>query len=186
MKTEQIWKRNGYVLRPAQWEDAEDYYTQNFCPLEPEIARLTGSRTVFSRDEVVGFFRQCISAEDRYDFLLIAPDGRILGECVINEIDWDLRCGNFRIVIFHERDCGKGLGSFMTESVRDFAFETLRLHRLELDVFSFNPRAEQTYLRAGFRREGVLREAVRDGNGYGDDILMAMLETEWQTLRQNR
>lgn len=128
--------------------------------------------------------RRCVQAEDRYDFFLIAPDGRMIGESVINEIDWALRCGNFRIVIFHERDCGKGLGGFMTAAVRDFAFGTLGLHRLELDVFSFNPRAEQTYLRAGFRREGVLREAVRDGDGYGDDILMAMLETDWQAFKQ--
>ena len=31
---------------------------------------------------------------------MMAPDGRILGESVINEIDWDLRCANFRIQYF--------------------------------------------------------------------------------------
>ena len=51
-----------------------------------------------------------------------------------------------------------------------------------MDVFSFNPRAERAYLAAGFRREGVLRDAVRDGDGCGDDILMALLEEEWRTL----
>lgn len=55
MKTEQVWEQGGYMLRSARWEDAEDYYAQNFCPMEPEIARLTGSRTDFSRDEVVDF-----------------------------------------------------------------------------------------------------------------------------------
>lgn len=43
---------------------------------------------------------------------------------------------------------------------RDFAFEKLNLHRLELDVYSFNSRAEKAYLAAGFKREGVLRDAV--------------------------
>lgn len=66
--------------------------------------------------------------------------------------------------------------------MRDYAFGSLGLHRLSLDVFSFNPRAEHVYRRAGFRREGVLRDAVRDGDGYGDDILMAMLEDEWRAL----
>ena len=63
------------------------------------------------------------------------------------------------------------------------AFERLGLHRLELDVFSFNTRAERAYLKAGFRREGVLRDAVMDGDGYADDILMAILEEEWKALK---
>ena len=71
----------------------------------------------------------------------------------------------------------------MVETTRDFAFETLKLHRLELDVFSFNPRAERAYLKAGFRREGVLRDAVLDGETYADDILMALLEDEWRALK---
>ncbi|ARR37987.1 GNAT family acetyltransferase [Lactobacillus delbrueckii subsp. delbrueckii] len=56
------------------------------------------------------------------------------------------------------------------------------MHRLELDVFSFNPRAEKAYLRAGFKREGVLRDAVFDRGKYADDILMAIVEDDWRKL----
>ena len=62
------------------------------------------------------------------------------------------------------------------EITRDFAFEILKLHRLSLDVFSFNTRAEKCYLKAGFKREGVLRDAILNGNVYADDILMSILE----------
>ncbi len=71
----------------------------------------------------------------------------------------------------------------MVETTRDFAFEELKLHRLELDVYSFNPRAERVYQKAGFRREGVLRDAVLDGQQYADDILMSILEEEWRQLK---
>lgn len=50
--------------------------------------------------------------------------------------------------------------------------------RWERDVCSFDPRAERVYWKAGFRREGVLWDAVRDGEGYADGILMAILEEE--------
>lgn len=182
-KTAPSWQKDGYILRLAQPEDAEEYYRQNYVPLDPEVARLTGCKPEFSRDEVVNFFLNCLEADDRYDFLLIAPDGRIVGESVVNEIDWDLRCANFRIGIFHAGERGRGIGTWMVETTRDFAFETLKLHRLELDVFSFNPRAERAYLKAGFRREGVLRDAVLDGETYADDILMALLEDEWRALK---
>ena len=68
--------------------------------------------------------------------------------------------------------------------MRDFAFEILKLHRLSLNVFSFNKRAEKCYLKAGFKREGVLRDAVINGNEYADDILMSILESEWAELKK--
>ena len=95
------WTWRGCTLRPARHEDAEAYFHHNFAPLDAEVARLTGSRTDFTHDEVVGFFHRCVDAEDRRDFLIIAPDGRIIGESVINEIDPDARCANYRVAIFH-------------------------------------------------------------------------------------
>ncbi len=177
------WTKDGYVLRLAEAADAEEYYRQNFNPLDAEVARLTGCKTEFTHDEVVNFFLQCVEADDRYDFLIIAPDGRIIGESVINEIDWEARSANYRIGIFHSNERGRGIGSWTVKMTRDFAFEKLKLHRLELNVFSFNSNAEKTYLATGFKREGVLREAVWDGKEYADDILMAILEDEWREIK---
>lgn len=73
-KTDKEWKKDGYLLRLSRWEDAVNYYTQNFCPLDAEVIRLTGSRQSYTWEEVVGFFMQWVQAEDRYDFLLIAGE----------------------------------------------------------------------------------------------------------------
>lgn len=175
------WEKDGYVLRLSKREDAENYYWQNYNPLDPEVARLTGCKPSFTHDEVVDFFLSCVDDENRYDFLIIDPDGNIIGESVINEIDWDVQSANFRIGIFHSNVRKKGIGSWAIRMTCGFAFEQLHLHRLELDVFSFNPGAEKAYLKAGFRREGVLRDAVKDGDTYADDILMAILEDEWRS-----
>ncbi len=177
-----IAEKDGYIIRFAEAEDAQAYYEQNYCPLDKEAARLTGSKEVFTKEEVVSFFLKSMEDSDRYFFLIIAPDGKIIGESVINEIDWDLRCANFRIGLYKQTERGKGIGTWATEVTRDFAFEELKLHRLELDVYSFNPRAEKVYLKAGFKREGVLRDAVMDGGEYADDILMSILEDEWRAL----
>lgn len=182
MTTDFTAQKDGFVLRAAAAADAAAYYEQNYCPLDPEVARLTGCKPAFTRQEVTDFLLRSLTAEDRYLFLLVSPEGRILGESVLNEIDWQLRCANFRICLYHAPQRGRGLGSWMTAVTRDFAFGTLGLHRLELDVYSFNPRAEKAYRKAGFQREGVLRDAVLDGDKYAADILMAMLETDWQQL----
>lgn len=179
-----ISEKEEFVIRFAKAEDVLKYYEQNYCPLEKEVARLTGSKEAFTKDEVTSFFLKSLKEDDRYLFLIIAPDGRIIGESVINEIDWNLRCANFRIALFHSAERGKGIGTWATQVVRDFAFEELKLHRLELDVYSFNPRAEKIYLKAGFKREGVLRDSILDGDKYADDILMAILEEEWKAIKR--
>lgn len=184
MNTNIIAEKDGYLIRLAKAEDMENYYEQNYCPLDKEVARLTGCKEVFTKEEVTSFFLKSIEEDNRYFFLVISPDGRIIGESVINEIDWDLRCANFRVGLYRMDERGKGIGTWVTERTRDFAFEELKLHRLELDVYSFNPRAEKAYVKAGFKREGVLRDAVMDGDTYADDILMSILEDEWRELKK--
>ncbi len=183
-KQDAVWTKDGFVLRLARETDAQAYYEQNYCPLDPEVARLTGCKESFFPEEVGAFFSRCLADDDCYLFLLIAPDGRIVGESVINEIDFSLRSANFRIALFHPTVRGRGIGTWAAQATRDFAFSVLKLHRLSLDVFSFNPRAERVYAKAGFQREGVLRDAVRDGNRYADDILMAMLEEDWKKCKE--
>lgn len=183
MNTNIIAEKNGFLIRLAKSEDAINYYKHNYCPLDKEVARLTGCKEVFSEEEVTSFFLKSIEENNRYFFLIISPNGKIIGESVINEIDWNLRCANFRIAIFHMSERGKGIGTWVAETTRDFAFEKLKLHRLELSVYSFNPRAEHTYSKVGFKREGVLRDAVMDGNKYADNILMSILEDEWKSLK---
>lgn len=186
MNSEILGKKNGFLLRAAQKEDAQKYFRQNYDPLDGQVARLTGCNPHFSEDEVIRFFYNALADPDRYDFLIVTEEGNIIGESVINEIDWELRKANFRIAIFHSNICSKGIGSWAIEKTVDFAFENLHLHRLELDVFSFNKRAQKAYLKAGFKIEGVLKDAVKDGDQYADDILMAILEEDWKALKTKK
>ncbi len=173
------WEKDGYRLRPAAVADAEGYYSNNFLPLDPEVVRLTGCQAAFSYQEVLRFFQACERDNTRRDFLLIAPDGAIVGEGVINEIDWTCRSANFRIALFHAKDRGRGLGKWVTETLCAYAFRTLRLRRLTLEVFAFNTRAQALYKRCGFRKDGVLRNAAKDEERPADVFLMSLEAEAW-------
>lgn len=179
-----IIEKDGYTLRLATLADAESYYLQNYNPLNKEVARLTGCKEHFTKAEVISFLTKAIDDDNRYHFLIIAPNGNIISESVIDEINYTVKSANFRICIFHSSEQNKGIGTWAIKATRDFAFETLKLHRLSLDVFSFNTRAEKAYLNAGFKKEGVLRDAVIDGDKYADDILMAILYDEWFEIKE--
>ena len=47
---------------------------------------------------------------------------------------------------------------------------------------TFNIRAKKAYEKAGFRVEGILRDAIWDNGVYADDILMSILEEEWKQI----
>ena len=175
-----FFEKDGYILRLAKKEDALDYYQNNFNPLDIEVARFTGSKTSYTQEEVVSFFKQCIDAKDRYDFVIVEPKGHIIGESVLNEIDEDLKCANYRVALFHNNSRNRGIGSWAIKNTLAFAFDTLKLHRVELEVFSFNPRAIHSYKKAGFKQEGILKDSIKDGDNYGDTILMAILEDDWK------
>lgn len=175
--------RNGYVLTSFEEGQAEKYFTECFTHSDKEVDRLTGSAATFDHDTVVNYYNRIVNDPDRSDFMIIDPEGKFIGESVINEIDWDAKSANFRIVIFDSKNCSQGIGSWAVQLTRDFAFEELKLHRLELDVFSFNERAQKAYKKAGFQVEGVRRDAILDGDGYADDIMMSILEDEWRALK---
>ena len=98
-------------------------------------------------------------------------------------MDCNTKHTNFRIAIFQHSHMNKGIGTWVVKRTRDYAFQELKLHRLSLSVYSFNPRAKHVYEKAGFRTEGILRDAILDDGNYADEILMAILESEWQNLR---
>ncbi|MBR5447525.1 MAG: GNAT family N-acetyltransferase [Clostridia bacterium] len=165
---------NGYVLRPATAEDAQNYYEGNFSPMDSEVKRLTGTEREFTEDEVKSFFLKCLEW-DRYDFLIISPSGKVIGEAVINEVNRKRKRANFRIALFHSEDFGHGIGSWAAENTVDFAFSKGGLDMLELSVFTFNTRAVRVYERLGF----TVSEAI-DG-----ELIMELSADDWNNNKKH-
>ncbi len=53
-----ISEKDGFLIRPASAEDAADYYEQNYCPLDKDVARLTGCKEVFNANFRIGLFHK--------------------------------------------------------------------------------------------------------------------------------
>ncbi|WP_246159170.1 GNAT family N-acetyltransferase [Catellatospora sichuanensis] len=155
---------------------------------DPEVIRLTGSgvdeENEAEQEKILRRWYGTRNAQpDRLDLAVVDRAGdACVGEVVFNE--WNaanLSC-NFRVMIGPAgRD--RGLG---TEAIRLFVgygFERLGLHRIELEVFAFNPRARRVYEKVGFVAEGVLRDVLRDGDGWVDATVMSILAHEWERHR---
>ncbi|KAI0430309.1 acyl-CoA N-acyltransferase [Xylaria sp. FL1042] len=77
----------------------------------------------------------------------------------------------------------KGYGSEVINWAMDWSFKWGGLHSLTLGASLYNERAVAVYKKAGFRQEGVSKEAVYRNRKWWDTVQMAILEHEWEALR---
>jgi RimJ/RimL family protein N-acetyltransferase len=70
---------------------------------------------------------------------------------------------------------GKGIGLALMEKAMEWAKGDGALRRIELNVFATNATAIRLYERCGFVVEGRRKDAVRVGDGFVDDVVMAYL-----------
>lgn len=167
------------MLRLFQAEDADPLWAGIN---NSEMNRLTGTHATFTREAIDAYIARQIANDDdeRASFIIALPDdSRALGEVVINEIDRDNNSANIRIALFDEADLGKGYGTDAMRLMVNYGFRQLGLHRIELGVYAFNPRAIRSYEKVGFRVEGRLRDALYWEGDYVDMIIMSILAHEW-------
>ena len=119
----------------------------------------------FTRGQIRAGMARSTERHDRADWVIVRiADDMVLGEAVLMELDEDNASMAYRISLIGPEVHGMGYGTETTRLVRDFALGPLGLHRLALEVNSFNAAAIAVYTKVGFVREGVRREAVlRDG-----------------------
>lgn len=74
---------------------------------------------------------------------------------------------------------GQGLAGEMLRLALDFAFDALALNRIEADIDPLNLASCALVERAGFQREGYLRERWRVGGGVQDTALYGLLRKDY-------
>jgi RimJ/RimL family protein N-acetyltransferase len=172
------------LLRPFE---EQDFPAMGEALADPEVLRLTGS--IHASEEATGrsavldekgleWYRTRNTAADRLDLAIIElATGGCVGEAVLNDYSSGNASCNFRTAIGPKgRD--RGLGSEATKLIVGCGLRSLGLHRIELSVFAFNPRAQRVYEKAGFRVEGTARDALRFDGAWIDAIYMSILSTD--------
>jgi RimJ/RimL family protein N-acetyltransferase len=170
------------LLRPVDPADAA-----GLAAIDDEALRLTGTQRTASLDELRHWYATRAGHTDRLDLSIVdRASGRWAGEVVLNELDTANRSCGFRILLGTAEFRGRGLGTEASRLALAHAFEQVGVHRVELQVYAFNPRARHVYGKLGFSHEGTRREALCWDGQWIDSHVMAILAGEWQAGRGAR
>lgn len=77
-------------------------------------------------------------------------------------------------------DATKGTGRQLGQTALQYAFKSLRLHKVCAQALAFNERSIKFHRGLGFQQEGILRDQHYDGENYHAVICFGLLSTEWQ------
>jgi RimJ/RimL family protein N-acetyltransferase len=105
-------------------------------------------------------------------------DGHCIGSTGLR-VDADQHCATYTVGLFVPALRGRGLGREVTRLVLAWAFDVLRVHRVQLEALATNSRAINCYLACGFRQEGIRREAQLYPDGWKSFIMMGVLRSEF-------
>lgn len=103
---------------------------------------------------------------------------RPLGSVYIRDIDREHNKAEYGIFIGEDDARGRGVGTAAAKLMLRYCFEEEKLHRIYLRVFAANLQAIRSYEKAGFVREGLLRDDVRIDGKYCDIQWMAVCAEE--------
>jgi RimJ/RimL family protein N-acetyltransferase len=170
------------LLRPVTAADAPALVASM---ADPEVQRFTGTRPTGDPErrleKAEEWYRTRADHTDRLDLAIVErATGEYAGEAVLTDLDAENHSCSFRIALASSRLFGRGYGTEATRLLLGHAFDTVGLHRVDLEVFAFNSRARHVYEKVGFVWEGTKRQALYWDGEWIDVHVMGILADEWR------
>jgi RimJ/RimL family protein N-acetyltransferase len=119
-------------------------------------------------------------------FTILTKKGKAIGNISLMEIDYLHRNAQLGIMIGEKAYWNRGYGADAIDTLLEFAFSTLGLHKVELRLGVGNKRALACYRNCGFKIEGRKREQTFHGGKYCDELIMSILRSEWERSKSKR
>lgn len=103
-----------------------------------------------------------------------------IGNIYLTGIDYLNRKAHTQILIGNRDYWNNGYGTEAMHLLLDYAFNYKNLRRLEAVVLEDNIGSRKMHEKLGYKKEGILRQSVYKNGQYKNQILFALLKTEYE------
>ncbi len=161
---------------------ANDYTTYHNWRNDIEVMETTSPQLdIYTLEETEQYISAIVSESTAKGYLIEYKETeQTVGIVSLINIDYKNRSAECIIDIGVKDMWGKGIGSAAISLILEFAFNELNLHRVYLQVFSFNERAIKLYEKMGFTHEGKFRQALYRAGKWHDIVIMGILKDEYK------
>ncbi len=161
-------------LRPVELRDASMIRKWHNDPVLMRLARVGEKKTTLNQERS-DISKARRSEDQAYHMILRYTNDTPVG--FIRFIYIDRASGNvwLRVMIGDKKAWGKGYARDAMEIYLKWLFDLIGIHRVTLECYSTNKRAVEFYRRLGFKKEGVLRQAVLIDGMYHDIFSFGLL-----------
>lgn len=169
------------VLRPFRLEDAPDIYAAVRQSLAELGKWLSWCHAEFALDDTLNFLRarpDAFRREGEYSFAIVdRQSGEFLGATGLNQVDQSMCRANLGYWL-RTSATGKGVATVATRLLAQWAFEALKLQRIEIVAAVGNQASQRVAERAGATREGVARNRLRVHGVPHDAVLYSLIPAD--------
>lgn len=129
---------------------------------------------LFTRESHENWIRTKVETGEVVQMIICdSSEGRPLGSVYIRDIDRKHNKAEYGIFIGEASARGRGVGTATAKLMLRYCFEEEKLHRVYLRALAGNDRAIRSYEKAGFVKEGYLKDDVCIAGEYRDVVWMA-------------
>jgi RimJ/RimL family protein N-acetyltransferase len=161
--------RQDYIDRMYEWQNNDHLTMYMVTGLQPS-----------NRERLEQDYLAIINNENVVFAVKDKKSGRTIGFAGLYSINQLFRHAELRIILGDEQSQGKGVGTIVTRFLLRYGFEKRNLNKIWLGVNAQNSAAIRCYEKAGFVKEGVLRDELFRNNRYYDALRMSVLRKDYE------
>jgi len=135
------------------------------------------------REDWIKKVNEQASKGEAFTFAIVHKETEeFLGTVSLKRINMINRGASLSVSIHNPENHNKGYGTDATRCILKIGFNIFNLHRIELHVYEFTANAVHVYEKLGFKQVGVRREASYIIGKYRNDLVMDILEEEFDEI----
>jgi len=165
-------------LRPSRLSDVEGMFAMLS---DPESMKYWSSTPVTKIDDALEVLRQDLESDAKGNSMCWAVtlkgQDEMIGKCILFQFNQPNHRAEIGFIL--NRDYWRqGFMRQALEAVIDFAFTTLKLHRIEADVDPENAGSLGVLEKLGFQREGLFRDRWLLDNEWADSVMLGLVNSD--------